>query len=96
MKILAYSVIDPITALADVVSGVKIQETVMYAKIGEHGLLEDYLSRKGFVFYEPQEIEVDDSFTQFSILIITPDHNKLDLQNGQIIIKYPLLEPSTN
>lgn len=96
MKILAYPVVDPIEALYNVGAGLPIEEKLWYVKIGEHGLLEDYLSRKGFVFYKPEEIEVADDFSSFAILVITHDKSIIDLANGQVIVKSRVLEPSLN
>lgn len=96
MKILAYPVIDPIVALCNAVGGLPSEETLWYAKIGEQGLLEDYLLRKGFVFYEPKEIEVPEDFCSFAIVTVSPDKSKLDLANGQIVFTGRVLEPSLN
>lgn len=99
MIVLEYDVYDPLssyTVLASVL-GVEPVPVKVYSKIGEEGLLEDFLTEKGFVFTEPKQVEVPDDFTGFTI-IRTDQIKEIDLakDSGRLIFKKKPLEPSVN
>lgn len=91
MKVLKYEVIDTLAMLLPSLAGL----VSYYAKPGTEGLLEDFLLRKGFAFYEPTLVEKPDTFSNFAIVIM--DHvPMIDLANGALVARLKPLEPSLN
>ncbi len=99
MIVVEYQVVDPLsTAYKLYLLGFgDLLTTPVYAKKGEEGLLEDFLEEKNYLFFPPKEIEVDDDFKDFHI-IITPALKEIDLakDSGRIIVQKKPLEPSVN
>lgn len=99
MIVLEYEVYDLLSASAivSVLSGEIPVSVKVYARKGEEGLLEDYLTEKKFTFFAPQEVEVDDGFTNFCVTTLDKI-KEIDLANdsGRLILKSKPLEPSVN
>ncbi len=91
MKVIQYEVIDALAILLPSLAG----PAYHYAKLGTQGLLEDYLTRKGYFFGDPIEVEKPDDFTNFTI-VMSPYFPMLDLANGALVIAPKPLEPSLN
>ncbi len=95
MKVLQYTVYDPLSLLS--LFGLETTKITCYSKIGEQGLLEDYLKDKGYTFLEPVEIDVEDDFKGFSV-VLTDQHYKIDVgsHTSQLVITPYQLLPSEN
>lgn len=99
MKVMEYRVYDllnDVTA-ALILLGQLPEPIKVYARKGEEGLLEDFLSEKNYTFFEPTEVEVDDSFTQFCVTVVN-EAKEVDLakDSGRLIFKKKPIEPSVN
>jgi hypothetical protein len=69
--------------------------SIVYAKKGEHGLLEDHLTKHVYVYYDPVEREVADDFNNLMVLVTT--NIKEITANGYVMVSRPKpLEPSVN
>ena len=97
MIVCEYKVHDPLVVLSDLLVGTTVSNKpmFMYAKKGEEGLLEDYLIRQGYLYYEPVEVEVEDNFSKLTILIIT-DIKDVSTGTSIVVNRKPPLEPSEN
>ncbi len=99
MNILEYQVVDPLSASYNLyMLGLgSLPIILFYARKGEEGLLEDFLEEKKFLFFPPRELEVDDSFSSFNIILSTKI-KEIDLakDSGRVIIRSKPLEPSVN
>lgn len=99
MIVLEYQVYDLLNELtaALLLLGQMPEPIIVYSKKGEEGLLEDYLAEKKYSFFEPREVEVDDTFNNFCISIIN-GIKEIDLakDSGRLIIQKKPLEPSLN
>jgi hypothetical protein len=91
VKVLQYKVIDALAILLPSLAG----PVYHYAKPGTEGLLEDFLTRKGFMFYEPEEVEKPADFSNFTIVFM-PYAPMIDLSNGALVAQLKTLEPSLN
>jgi hypothetical protein len=91
MKVIQYTVLDPISILLPSLAG----PAYHYAQPGTEGLLEDFLTRKGYIFSDPVEVEKPDDFLNFTI-VISKYFPMLDLANGALVIAPKQLEPSLN
>lgn len=91
MKVLQYQVLDPLALLLPSLAG----PALWYAKPGTQGLLEDYLTRKGYIFYDPTEVEKSDDFSNFAIVFMNYAP-MIDLANGALVSRLKPLEPSLN
>lgn len=91
MKVIRYKVIDALAILLPSLAG----PVFHYAKPGTQGLLEDFLTRKGYIFDYPEEVEKPDDFTNFTVVFI-PYSPMLDLSNGALVTQLKPLEPSQN
>lgn len=99
MIALEYQVVDPLSktyalhalGLCDLIT------IPVYARKGEEGLLEDYLSEKQYLFGDPVEIEVPEDFKDFHI-ILSDKLKEIDLakDSGRIIMQRKPIEPSVN
>jgi hypothetical protein len=69
----------------------------VYARKGEEGLLEDFFEEKKYAFLEPKEVEVDDDFNQF-LVVVVDGIKEIDLakDSGRLIFRKKPLEPSEN
>ena len=95
MLVIEYTVLDPLTILADLMAGKENVPPLVYAKKGEHGLLEDYLTKNGYSYYDPVEREVADDFDKLMVLVTT--EIKEVTANGYVMVnRRKPLEPSSN